>query len=154
MGVVINFDPNAWRAAYPEFVNVSDPMATQYFGIATLYHANDGSGPVNNSVTQTALLFLLTSHIAWLMSARDQFGNPSSSGTVPAPNILGRISSASEGSVSVSMENQQAAGTPQWYQTTKYGQQYWAATAAFRTIRYRPGPRRRINPPPFSRGGF
>src|SRR4051812_12720863 len=120
MGVIVTFDPAAWRARYPEFVNISDLAATAYFGEATLYHANDGSGPVAVSTVQLSLLNMLTAHIAWLNAPRDGSGNPSSNGAQPAPSLVGRISSASEGSVSVQTENKQPEGSVQWYQQTKY----------------------------------
>jgi hypothetical protein len=136
MGVIVVFDYNAWVTRYPEFAvggaqPVAESLATAYFNEATLYQANNGAGPVRDSTTQSMLLNMLTAHIASLNAAIN---------SAPAPNIVGRINSASEGSVSVGSENLYPPGTPQWYQQTKYGAAWWAATAQFRTMRYRPGP--------------
>jgi hypothetical protein len=66
-----------------------------------------------------------------------------------ASPLVGRIDNASEGSVAVATQNDYPPGTPQWFQQTKYGSDYWAASAPFRTMRYRPPHHRRIfNPWP------
>lgn len=61
---------------------------------------------------------------------------------VQAPlGIVGRVNSASEGDVSVSSEWQAPPNANQAYFTqTKYGAQYWTATARFRTAQFVPAP--------------
>jgi hypothetical protein len=54
----------------------------------------------------------------------------------------GRISSASEGSVSAAFDMNVPPGSAQWWAQTKYGSDYWLAMAPYRTMQYRPGPRR------------
>lgn len=132
MGVVIVFDPSAWRAIWaPVFDNVSDPIAQMYFTIATTMHANDGSGPVGDTQLQTSLLNMLTAHVAQL------FYTPA--GAVPV-QLVGRIASATEGSVTVSTELPSTLpAAAAWYSQTKYGLMYWAATAQFRVGQYYPG---------------
>jgi len=138
MGVIVNFDYTTWVTRYPEFASpggaqpVAESLAQQYFNEATIYQANNGAGPVSNATTQLTLLNMLTAHIAAL--------NAASAGGVPASPIVGRVNTASEGSVSVGAENNYPPGTVQWYQQTKYGSAWWAATAQYRTMRYRPGP--------------
>jgi len=136
MGVIVSFDYNLWATRYPEFATACGPsgapfispaLAQLYFDEATMYQANNGAGPVCDSATQLRLLNMLTAHIAAL----------NMSGSSP---LVGRISNASEGSVSVGSDNQYPPGTPQWYQQTKYGAAWWAATAQYRTMRYTPGP--------------
>ena len=68
--------------------------------------------------------------------------------------LVGRISSASVGSVSVSTENAGATQSASWYQQTQYGSTYWAMTASFRTMRYVPGPSRNMEPWGFNRRRF
>lgn len=122
---------------YPEFRLVEERLAALYFADAGDYCANDACNPVNQVEGQLErLLGLLTAHIAWLNAPRDAQGNPSSDGSQPASSLVGRISSASEGSVSVSVENSAEPGTAQWYMQTRYGADYWARTAAYRTARY------------------
>lgn len=134
MGAVVTFSYPAWVARYPEFAQVTEPTAEQYFAEATVYHANDGSGPVTDAIVQSVLLNMMTAHIA----ARYAIIN----GETPS-RLVGRISNATEGSVSVAVEG--FAGVPgsqQWLMQSKYGADYWAATAPYRTMHYRaPAPR-------------
>jgi Protein of unknown function (DUF4054) len=146
----VTFVFSAWVARYPEFTPIGQTLAQSYFDEADSYCANDTTNPAF-CVTVYAgaaplpllarLLYMLTAHIAWLNAPRDANGNPAAAGQ-PASPIVGRISSASEGSVSVQTENNYEAGTPQWYQQTRYGAAYWAATAQFRTFRYAAQPTR------------
>jgi hypothetical protein len=128
MRVIVQFDYGRWRARYPEFTQVQPDTAQEYFGEATLHLRNDGTGPVHDAETQFRLLNMLTAHIAALNA-------PSADGQ-PASPLVGRISNASEGSVSVQMENDYPPGSPQWYQSSKYGAAFWAATVAYRGAHY------------------
>jgi hypothetical protein len=132
MGAIASFDPNAWLSRYPEFAGIVSPAQAQgYFSEATLYLANDGSGPVKDAGQQLALLGMLVAHIAALNAAQPKAGGQ------PMQPLVGRISGATEGSVSVQIQNDYPPGTAQWYQTTRYGSAFWAATAGYRTMRYR-----------------
>lgn len=136
MGVQFSYD--AWIQQFPEFSAVSDTDANLYFGFATLYF--DNAGWPTTVANAPLLLNLLTAHIAWLFAARDSNGNPASGGSQPAPALVGRIDSATEGSVSVQTDYDANKGGPnaQWYNQTRYGAMYWAATAMFRTAFYVP----------------
>lgn len=132
----VAFDYTGWLVRYPEFTSVEEPLAQAYFDEATLYCDNTEVSIVPYDplalppvITRATLLNMLTAHIAALYSG---VGGAGSSG------LVGRISSATEGSVNVSAENNYPAGTPQWYQQTKYGSSFWAATAQWRTMLYRP----------------
>lgn len=137
MAQFVTFDYDEWIAQYPMF-NVAptvttEAMAQNYFNLAgTLYLRNDGSGPVTDPVQQKALLYLLVAHIAALFVGY--------SGQAPS-GLVGRVSSASEGSVSVSTE---LSGTPgaAWFMQTPWGLMFWQATASLRTMRYKAGPTR------------
>lgn len=130
-----------WIAVYPMFSGISEPVAQNYFDIATMYCANR-LGPVRTLDQLRMLLYLLTCHVAWIMSPKDAAGNPTSGAGANNQGMVGRISSATEGSVSVQTENLYPEGTAQWYQQTEWGSTYWSATAIYRTMRYRPGVRR------------
>lgn len=138
MGVVVAFNYQGWVARYPEFSQVSEATADAYFAEASVYHRNDGGGPVSDPVVQAVLLNMATAHVA----ARYAGLNGQ-----PASPLVGRISNASEGSVSVQAEMNVPPGSAQWWNTTKYGSDYWLATQPYRTMRYVPGPRRRFNWP-------
>lgn len=137
MGVIVASNYAAFIARYPEFgpggaQPVSSDLYNAYFSEATLYQANNGAGPVCDAGVAITLLNMLVAHIAAL--------NAASSSGAAAPNTVGRVSNATEGSVTVALENLYPPGTAQWYQQTKYGAAWWAATAQFRTMRYTPGP--------------
>ncbi|HEY6030504.1 MAG TPA: DUF4054 domain-containing protein [Gaiellaceae bacterium] len=136
MGVTVAFSFDAFVAQFPEMEPIGATLAQNYWTIATMMHANDGSGPIGNPAQQSSLLNMLTAHLAQLFAPRDPAGNPAASGA-PSPQIVGRISSASEGSVSVQTEALQGFTTAQasWLSQTKYGALYWAATAFARTAR-------------------
>lgn len=145
MGVVVTFSYDTWTATFPEFLSaggtipVTPTQAAQYFTQATMLHANDGSGPVNNSDQQLALLNMVTAHIAAI------FAPPQ--GQAAASPIVGRIKDATQGSVSVSAENDYPPGSAQYWQQTKYGSMYWEATKQFRRMRYYPNPRSPVTNP-------
>lgn len=150
----VTFSATLWKQLYPEFSALTDDMAQNYFTRATFLCANSYGNPVFGIYGGTAdmlqsLLFLLTSHIAWLNAPRDASGAIVPSGGQP-PAIVGRISQATEGSVSVSADmGDENAGSPSqaWYMQTRYGAEYWAATAGVRTARYVPGPSSRPQGP-------
>jgi hypothetical protein len=146
MGVVVSFDYNAWLALFPKFANVvSAPQAQQYFTLATTIHRNDGGGPVKDPVQQLSLLNMLTAHIAKLFAPPTPGGQPN--------DLVGRINSASEGSVSVQAAYSNNVSEQQaWFIQTKCGAMYWTATAPYRTARYIPNRRRGVvnfGPPGF-----
>ena len=130
----VTFNYAVWVARYPIFSGVSQPLAQSFFDEACLYCVNR-LGPVPTTTELSLLLNMLTAHVAWL--AGQGTGNPSN-GAGP----VGRLSDATEGSVSASFQNDYPPGTPQWYQQTQFGAAFWAATAKYRTFRYRSGIRR------------
>lgn len=66
----------------------------------------------------------------------------------PPPGIVGRISQAAEGAVSVSAELAVAQSSSQaFFVQTKYGYQFWQATARYRTMLY-------VGAPAFGPNGY
>ncbi len=151
------FDYQTWIGQFSEFKNCTPAQGQGWFDRASLMFANAGwTGALPQAPT---LLYLLTSHIAWLSAPRDENDNPSSSGTPPASSLVGRISSAGEGSVNVQVDMGEAnAASPSqaWYMQTRYGSEFWAATSQFRTARYaaRPTPQPVGGSYPFYRPGW
>ena len=119
------FDPAAFKAAYPEFSAVPDATLNGYFVRSQLFLANQDF-PVQDEDKRLMLFWLLVAHIAQLSGAL----NP---GGIPGP--VGRTSSATEGSVSVSLEFNATMGAS-WFTQTSYGASFWAATAYLRSFRY------------------
>lgn len=133
---VVSFDYKAWLARYPEFSGVAMNVATGYFEEATLYLSNTDNSVVQDPVRRLLLFNMLVAHIAKLYSG---------SNGDPASPLVGRISSASEGSVSVSVEMPPASAGAAWYMQSQYGAAFWLATARYRRGRYVAGPRPRLN---------
>lgn len=141
MGAIATFSYSQWQSLFPALAYISEPTAQQWFDIAgQFYLRNDGSSPVRDSGVQLALLNLLTAHLCQLFVP--------SQGGGPASTLVGRIASASEGSVTVSAEYaSQTSQSMAWYVQTPYGASYWDATKVWRSMRYVSGPRRIYNLP-------
>jgi hypothetical protein len=124
---IVAFDIAAFRARYPEFVSVSDQALNDYFSEATIYCNNTDASRVADVSIRAVFLNMLTAHIADL-SKRAQ--------TAP---LVGRITEATEGSVSVRAEMAPADGSSAWFMQTQYGAAYWQASAPYRTFQTVPG---------------
>lgn len=134
-GAIATFVPADFRLAYPAFaVNPPDPVLLAYFNLGgTVWLRNDGTGVVRTVALQTQLMYMLTAHLTYLFSGPDGL-NPS--------DIVGRISSATEGSVTVASEYA-STNNSQWFDQSPYGAAFWQATAALRLGgRFIPGPTR------------
>lgn len=141
MGVQVGFNYQAWLARFPEFRStVPGDTAQALFNEAQVYCRNDGGGPVRSALVQTTLLNYVTAHLAMLY-----FGTCAD----PPNSLVGRVSNATEGSVSVATEMDFPPGTPQWWMQTKYGASFWSASISYRNMRYIPHPTRVFNPFPF-----
>lgn len=130
MAVVV-FDPAAFKLAFPEFTSVSDMRCTMLFNMAAQSLLDNISGaPVMDLDYRTQLFYLLIGHMLLIFGLGDA---PTVNNTPP-----GRISSATEGTVSTQFEYNmpQGSGMQAWYLQTKYGAFYWMATAQFRSARY------------------
>lgn len=143
------FDYPTWVSLFPEFSACSSAQGSAWAARAGLIFDNSTCNPAFDSWNQGAgfaqLFYLLVSHIAWLNAPRDPLGMPATTGT-PPPSVVGRINSASEGSVSVQAEwNGNGSPSQAWYLQTRYGAEFWAATAQYRTMRYRPNDRPVVN---------
>lgn len=139
---VVTFNYDLWLQMFPEFDGtVNSVQAQLYFDQAVLFHRNDGTGPVEKEDEQLRLLNLLTAHFAQVMAG---------STVAPATPLIGPITNASEGSVSVSTDGVKIPGAYAWLATTKYGVLYWGAIQGFINMRYRvPMPRQFAPPYPY-----
>ncbi len=116
---VVEFDPAAFREAYPRFTEalLSDAQLRQAFERACLLVDNSDGSPVpydpeHGVVIRRTLLWLLVCHVATMA-------------LWPAGQS-GPAASATEGSVSVSFSVPQNAG-PGFYSQTPCGQAFWRA---------------------------
>lgn len=126
---VVAFDPVAFKQRYPEFSGVDSTLLGTLFAEAGLYCNNTDLSIVTDLPTRTTLLWMLTAHIAALNIGVN--GNP-------PPDLVGRITSAKQGSVGVTAEMGPASGTAAWFNQTKYGAAYWQASASYRLMRFLP----------------
>lgn len=131
-GAVATFSAADFKSKYPMFAAVPDPSLAEAFSLATIYLRNDGTGPVRTVALQTSLLYMLTAHITQIM-----FGTTGTN----ASGVVGRVNSASEGSVSIGADWPTTANNA-WFLQTPFGANFWQATAGYRTARYVPGPTR------------
>ena len=128
------FDPAAFKARYPEFAAVADPTLAACFDEVGLYLSNGDNSPVQNLTRRAVLLNMLTAHVAYI-------GGLLSADGMPRP--VGRVSQASEGSVSAAFEGvPPTPGSGAWFQQSQYGAAFWQATSSLRGMRYIPCPTR------------
>lgn len=123
-------DYSGWSARYPTLAaNVAEPLYDQYFIEAGLQIDNTDCSPVTDIALRTVLLNMVVAHIASL--------NGAANGGAPT-GIVGRISSVTEGSVSIKADLNDE-GIPAYWAQSPYGLAYWQATAPYRTAFYLPG---------------
>ena len=128
------FDPAAFKARYPEFAAVADPTLAACFDEAGLYLSHSDNSPVQNLTRRATLLNMLTAHVAYI-------GGLLSADGMPRP--VGRVSQASEGSVSAAFEGvPPTPGSGAWFQQSQYGAAFWQAASSLRSMRYIPCPTR------------
>lgn len=124
------FDPDDFKLQYPEFNQIESGVLGRCFDQAEILLNNTNSSIVKSEKERKTLLYLLVAHIATLLHGKDGKGGA---------ELVGAISSASEGTVSVSTNQAGINFNNAWYQQTQYGSTYWAMTAKYRTFRYVPG---------------
>ncbi len=132
---VVNFDVATFRELYPEFSTASDTLLSGLFKQAsTLYLNNTDFSPVEDITEREQLLFLLVAHLCYLRG-HGSGGN----GKTGSRELVGKITNASEGSVSVAVDSGGSNDESWWYLQSSYGAAFWQATAPYRTMRYYPG---------------
>ena len=141
MSGTVDFVADDFRAQYPEFAGLSDAVLLRMWDWANLYLCNHDNSPVPDLGRRRVLLYLLTAHCCALWYGQ-QPGNQQGGGTA-APvgggimSSPGRVSSASEGSVSVSLDYPVTPGG-EWFTQTQYGAAFWQAVRSLIGFRYRP----------------
>ena len=124
----VAFNLANWQALYPEFSStVNSTNAPLFFTLACQYLNNTDSSPVGDLIQREQLLWMLVAHIAALRVGLN---------AAAANQLVGRISQATEGTVTVQTDMGVVPNTAAWYMQTKYGADFWAMTAPFRQFRY------------------
>ncbi len=125
-------DTAKFKTAFPEFATVPDARLTVLFGLSGALVDNTGTSPITDLDQRESILFYVLAHMLTL------YGSGVAGAVGGAPNgVVGRLSSATEGTVSSSFEFNvpQSAGAA-WWNQTQYGALYWMLTAQYRTFRY------------------
>lgn len=130
MAIVV-LDIAKFRAMFPEFSNVTNAQLPFLFDQATDYLNNSECSLVEDAVKRERLLYLLMAHLAYM-----RYGDANGNG---GTGLVGRLSSATEGSVSVSSDAGQVEFRYMWYTQSPYGMDYWQATKVYRMANYYPG---------------
>jgi hypothetical protein len=130
---VVKFDEADFLNEYPEFTATvalypSNNIAQRCFNQATLYLDNRDCSRVPIPPRKD-LLNMLTAHILCI-----RFGVRGK----PPSGAVGRVASAGQGSVNVSLEMGPATDQKAWYEQTPYGAAYWRASMAYRSAMYVP----------------
>jgi hypothetical protein len=130
-------DLGAFRATYPELETLTDEQILVDWTMATGLCDNTDASPIADEDYRKVCLNALAAHFAILNGQNAQGAARS--------GLVGRISSAGQGSVNVSVDmpsNPNAA----WYMQTQYGATFWQLTTQIRMALYVPGPRRNMDP--------
>lgn len=130
MAIVV-LDIPKFRAMFPEFSNVTDAQLSLLFDFATDYLSNTEYSLITDVNKRERLLYLLMAHLSYM-----RYGDAKANG---GSGLVGRLSSASEGSVSVSSELGAMSGSSAWYTQSAYGFDFWKATKVYRMAAYYPG---------------
>lgn len=128
---VVSFDPDAFKAAFPEFSTISNPVLSANFSFAELQLNNTCRSAVCNAALREKLLNLLVAHITQL---RNGINGQAATGAV------GRISYAMEGSVMATIDMGTTVYGQAYYNQTQWGAMFWQSTAFVRSMRYIPAP--------------
>lgn len=128
MGAV-TLDPTEWKQKYPQYSTLTDGQVEDLFFAAQMYLENTALSVVSDEEKRKYLLYLLTAHIAWLMYV-DSNGDG-------GPGLVGRISSASEGSASAATAISGAPFSAEFFMQSQFGFMFWNATKIYRMGFYR-----------------
>lgn len=142
------FDYDKWVAMFPYLADVPEPVATGYFAVAEMLFDNTDCSPIADPDKRLVFLNYVVAHLARLG------GYPAAAGSTPAPDgMVGRITSATEGSVSISSDYGSVSENQAWWIQTPEGATFWQMTRALRTARYVAPPPRNFGPARRAFGG-
>lgn len=125
MSNVFVFDPAAFKLAYPQFAKFTDEQLNFFFKSVENRIVDNTESSCFSLDDREIWFYLLVAHKAELQN-RINDGNS---------GLVGRISSATEGSVSISTDYSMGSGAlEQWLKQTPYGAEFYAMTAPYRKV--------------------
>ena len=129
---VVALDIEKFKKQYPVFNNLTpDDVYKRLFALACLKVNNTDNSVITDIEERETLLYLLMAHFAELDP-----GIVDANGSHGSGGLVGRVSSASEGSVSISSEYAAMTQNSAWYLQTQYGAMYWELISKYRKFRY------------------
>lgn len=138
MSSVVTFDEAAFLLAFPEFqaYATANPgaLAAVFDQVTALYINNTALSFVRDVNVRKYLIWLAMAHVLYLRGALAST-DAATGGASTAGNV-GRVASATEGSVSASLDMGAQSNNAAWWMQSQYGSQYWQATAPYRSVRY------------------
>lgn len=140
---IVQFDNSEFIASWPEFTGIPSPRNQVAFNFATLLLNNSCASIISDANQRMPLLYILTAHVGFLIN-----GTNDGAGNVNPPyQVVGRLASATEGSVTAATEySSEVSESEAFFIQSKYGALYWQMTAFVRTMHY-------IGPPSFGPNG-
>lgn len=130
---VVEFVPAEFKALFPQFGTVADPLLTSYFDLATMIVNNTCRSMVCDATKRERLLNLLVAHICALLPVAPNGGAGSGA------QVVGHVTAATEGTVTISAQYAAlVTNNMAWFIQTQYGALFWQLTANYRTMRYIP----------------
>ncbi|WP_171791645.1 DUF4054 domain-containing protein [Gluconacetobacter entanii] len=122
------FDYATWAQRFPLLAaQVNATQAAAYYAQAMLV-LSPRARTAQDMARRAVLLNLLVAHIAQLEVQVAQ-GN----------SLVGRVSDATQGSITVRTQMEGQAPSAAWFNQTPYGAQFWAMSRRLRLARYVPG---------------
>ena len=121
---IIIFDKDEFLAAYPEFITVSDAQLNNYFDIGTGILSPVVGKVVCQAEKLKNMLYLLTAHIAFLMTR--------------GAGVTGALTNATEGSVTAGFAQIPSALNAAWFNQSQYGMLFWQLAKPYMSGRYIP----------------
>lgn len=116
---IITFDEAVFRAAYPEFAEVTTATLSGYWDAACVITGiNTDTSPVPESARRV-LLNMVVCHLATLAQRGDR--------------VTGALNHATEGSVSAGYAAPPQTARSWWWLQTRCGSAYWEAMKSYRT---------------------
>lgn len=133
---IVTFDEAAFLLRYPMFnawATANPGQLQERFNEVTAIYINNTAYATVRDVTERG--YLINYAIAHVVAIEGALSDPADGGA-SASGKVGRVSSATEGSVSVSLDMGAVPGTAAWWLQSQFGAAYWNATAKYRTFRY------------------
>lgn len=117
---VVAFNSTTFKATFPEFATTGNDVLAAYFVEAGFYCNNTDASVVTDVTLRGIILNLLAAHIAKLTAAP----------------LVGRVSSAGEGSVNASTTYATPTAGRAFFDQTQYGARAWQLMGPYRHALY------------------